>query len=307
MGPNLMTRLTVPLTLVSAMLLLTAGGAAWYVHRLQATYAAVMANEVASVQAAQELEISVREVQAQFDRYLITRDRKHLDAVPRLKQRTEAALAEAERLAMTPPEKALMARVRLGFDHFFREYEGFAGAAGGAELHGRVAGLIDTVLDEEILDPTHEYLRLNEGMASQTSRANEAQADRLAVGLVALGLCGAVGGLLAGWSLAAAVRRSLRQTEAALRDTAVRLTGAEPAGSARDTWRQVSESVTAVLQRLEQSERDALRAEQLAWAGQMAAGIAHEVRNPLMAIKLIVQAAGDPGRRHRFGPRDLAV
>jgi signal transduction histidine kinase len=304
-----MTRLTVPIAVVSTVLLLTAGGAAWYVHRMQATTSEVLANNVASVRAAQELEISVREVQTQFDRYLIAGNRQHLDAVPRLKRRTEQALSEAERLATTAPERALMDRVRQGYEHFFREYERLAQEPVGTGLHGQVAKLIDTVLDEEILDPAHEYLRLNEGMVAHSTEANQALADRLTVALVALGVCGAVGGVLGGWALAAAVRRSLQRAEDRLRDTAVRLSGAvpNPTGPGADAWQHVSESVTAVLRRLKQSERDALRAEQLAWAGQMAAGVAHEVRNPLMAIKLIVQAAADPGRSHRFGPRDLAV
>ena len=46
----------------------------------------VIASNVASVHAAQELEISLREIHVQFDRYLITVDRKHLESVPRLQQ-----------------------------------------------------------------------------------------------------------------------------------------------------------------------------------------------------------------------------
>jgi signal transduction histidine kinase len=70
---------------------------------------------------------------------------------------------------------------------------------------------------------------------------------------------------------------------------------------------RVAHAAAAVLNRLKQTERDALRAEQLAWAGQMAAAIAHEVRNPLTVIKLLVQAATDPRRTTGFRPRDLRV
>ena len=56
-----------------------------------------------------------------------------------------------------------------------------------------------------------------------------------------------------------------------------------------------------------QTERDALRAEQLAWAGQMAAGIAHEVRNPLMAIKVLIQALASGRTADRLRPRDVQV
>jgi signal transduction histidine kinase len=62
-----------------------------------------------------------------------------------------------------------------------------------------------------------------------------------------------------------------------------------------------------VLERLKQTERDALRAEQLAWVGQMAAGIAHEIRNPLMAIKVLIQAAAERRTGPGFRERDLQV
>src|SRR3954471_16653997 len=123
MTSQFVTRLTAPLAVVSGILLVSAVGSALYVRGEQRSVAALLAENVASVRAAQELEISIREVRPQFDRYLITGDRKYLDPVPRLKRRTAQALAAAEDAANTAEEQALMWRLRRGYDHFFSQYD----------------------------------------------------------------------------------------------------------------------------------------------------------------------------------------
>jgi signal transduction histidine kinase len=52
--------------------------------------------------------------------------------------------------------------------------------------------------------------------------------------------------------------------------------------------------VQEVCRKLQEQERDLLRAEQLAAVGQLAAGVAHEIRNPLTGVKLLLQAAARP-------------
>ena len=74
-------------------------------------------------------------------------------------------------------------------------------------------------------------------------------------------------------------------------------------GVLQDMAAQVGAAVT----RLQESQRRALRAEQLAAVGQLAAGMAHELRNPLTAMKILLQAVADCGPPVVLEAGDLSI
>ena len=69
----------------------------------------------------------------------------------------------------------------------------------------------------------------------------------------------------------------------------------------------VVQRVEEVAERLQRHQREMLRAEQLAAVGQLAASVAHEVRNPLTAVKMLVEAGLRPRNATPVTREDLLV
>lgn len=69
---------------------------------------------------------------------------------------------------------------------------------------------------------------------------------------------------------------------------------------------ELEPGIDRLIEQRQQREREVMRADQLAMVGQVAAGFAHEIRNPLTAVKMLVQT----GRREGgtpLGNEDLEV
>ena len=89
------------------------------------------------------------------------------------------------------------------------------------------------------------------------------------------------------------------QLSVLIRDTAGRLdAGVEPItfsggdlGELENVMRVITDRVKAIVECLQQKEREIQVAEQMAAFGQLAAGMAHELRNPLTSMKILVQGA----------------
>jgi two-component system sensor histidine kinase HydH len=317
MSNRLMVRMIAPIGAVSVLLVTLGGAAAWYVHRLQKNTSDVLALNVASVGAAEQLQIGLLEVRGLLQDYRYTGDRKYLAGVPALRRQTDQSLREAERLATTPREQELIAEVKRGYGRFFGEFDRLAEQKRpGSPSPEELRTLAEEVLAKEILRPVREYLDYNEQMAARNSEQNQAMSHHVALALVLLGACGAVAGLLAGYGIARGIARSIVQLSLPIRDAAgklnevvgpVTVTAGRNLQELESTLHKLAEQVGTVVERLHESQREVLRAEQLAAVGQMAAGLAHELRNPLMSMKVLVQPVVERGTAVNLSQRDLEV
>ncbi len=315
MRKRLLFRILTPSLSVSLLLLALGALSGWYVHRQQREASRVLAESVERIRRAEEIVFAAREIRFHLGQLAVTGDREHLAAIPPLCASIEDALNQTDPPVQSGDEPELLEQVRLGCAELEPAVERLLEAPEGGEP-GQVQRLHQQLATRRILAPAEEYLETSNAAIIEGGRRSEALAGRVALGLLLLGVCGSVAGLVAGYAIARGVGRSLFQLSVPIKTATGKLEEVigpidfgEPSGV--QDLDSVVESLTAriavVVDRLRQSQLDLLRAEQLAALGQLAAGLAHELRNPLMSMKILVQTAGEAGASARIEGRDLTV
>jgi signal transduction histidine kinase len=288
---------------------------AWNEQLCKESVSDALATNVVSMRAAEEMAIGLRDVRTRLDRFLVSGERRHLNAVPALRRETDHWLAEAERTAVTPRELELIARVKVGYTRFFAEFDRITQPAAGGSPQ-QIRELMQDALLNEVLEPAQEYLDYNEEQIADSSRDNQRTATHTVRGLLLLAVCGPLSGLLAGFGIARGVSRSIVRLSVPVRDAAGKLNEIVGPITCSARWsleelegvlHNIADQIGIVIARLQQSQREVLRAEQLAALGQLAAGMAHELRNPLTSMKMLVQTATEGNPTVLLGGRGLAV
>ena len=309
-------RMIGPVVAVSLLLLTLGAASAWYVQRLQRDITNLLSRDVSSNRAAEELVIAFRQIEAHGDGFMLTGSPIYLDAITAQFAETERWLGEAERLAANDPERARLASLRATHDLFWARMADLRRPVDPESRKRGMKSLISDVLTGGILAPAQAYLDSKEQEVAMDSEQNQAMPDRVALVLLLLGTSGAAAGLIAGFGIARGVSRSIDQLSVPIRLAAGKLSGVVGPIRLSPDWdvesldrllRRMADEVGTVVERLERTQREALRAEQLATLGQLAAGLAHELRNPLTAMKILVQSAVERGDAAGLGGRSLAV
>lgn len=280
----------------------------WYINRLQDQLGESIRANAAELAAAQEMQIQLR--QYRFHSLMAAADPTpaRTDRLAADRARYETAVAALHRQPLPPDDRALLAAVERGFDRY-------DAGLGADQVRPATSGSIPDLLrwaDEHpvqgLLAPCRELTERCQARMDATLAQSEAQSRLAGVGLFTVGLVGPLAGLGAGYLTARGWSRRVARLSVHVQaaqahldqDEAVSTMTLEPlrspddlAGLDRQLDRVVGR-VKEVCERLQAREREILRAEQLAAVGQLAAGVAHEVRNPLTGIKMLVEAALRP-------------
>lgn len=304
-----------PLVGTSLLLAVLAGAAAWYVQRQQIAASEVIDHEVHGLVAIHNLYIVIREVRYQLNQYLRLGDEGRLDEIVAIEPQARTMLENSRQLAKRPQQREQLAKVATGYEQFVKEL-GQARQLPPEERHSLLNKWANTQINELILNPAQECVLLNEQIVARTNEVNRQTANRLTQVFLLLGVTGSVAGVLMGLTIARSLQRSLRELHGFVAGAAGRLERTSEPFPAPPTGELVELQMGArflerraiqVVEQLQQREHEVLRNEQLAAVGQLAAGLAHELRNPLMPMKMLVQAARAKPNGEGLGGRQLQI
>jgi len=289
-----------PLVVLGGLVAITCLVSTWYLNRLEADLGKAVRQSAAGMEAAEELQIRLR--QLRFHSLMAAADpsptrRKLLEDDSYL---VSEALTRVRQECDSEEDLRLIETIEEGNHDYERELTIEAMPKGPARSGTELIQWADAHPVQGLLVPCRQLVeRARQQMGGSLVRS-DAQTTWAGRVLLALGFVGALGGVLTGYATARGITRKAAQLSVRVQAVkaqldqevgAMTVEGADETGNLDVQLDRVIDQVKDVCRRLQEQERDLLRAEQLAAVGRLAAGVAHEVRNPLTGIKLLIQAA----------------
>lgn len=300
MGRFLFSRFSGPLVALGGLVAVACLASTWYINRLQSDLARAVRQDAAQLEAANELQIWLRQLRTHSLMLAADPNPVRQEQVSEDRRLVAAALTETRGACHAPEDMALLETIERGY----HEYEASLGAdtrTGVRPLRGEeLIRWADAHPVQGLLVPCRELAERQRYRMDRSVEQSETQTTWAGRVLLGLAFTGALGGLLSGYATARGLTRRAAQLSVRVQAVqsqldqeigAVTVEAQPPAADLDEQLDRVIGRVRDVCHKLQEQERDLLRAEQLAAVGQLAAGVAHEVRNPLTGIKFLIEGA----------------
>jgi two-component system sensor histidine kinase HydH len=315
MNRKLFLRFTIPSLVIGLAFFAACLISIGYIHRLQTNLTNVLSENVASLQAAQELEIRVRQLRFHTLLFLLEPKDEKLGPVEEDQAKFEESLEAARQASRTVDEQAKVREIETAYAVYKLEQAKLR-AAPQKEALTEAFKDADSHKVRMVVNPCLDLLEINKAKMDFVARESERVSHDGFMAMLFLGLAGPIGGLVVGYGLTRGLRRSIYRLSVRVQDMAHHLdrdmgsVSVVADGDLENLEKQMKyivQKVEQAAQLLREQQGKLLRTEQLSQVGQLAAGVAHEIRNPLTGIKMLVEAALRPQATRFLSAEDLQI
>ncbi len=307
--------MTAPLLAVSLLLLVLGAFTAWYVHSIQQQSADLNSKSIATSNASQTLENHLRELRTNLNEFVITADREYLQAAKINAETVDVTLRKAEELDEFDENQPTLIAIRNKYasfnEQFIQSLE--SPAVDDQQIFQQI---VQTFITKDLIPLAKQHRETQQAKLENMSRQSQAIADRVSLTLLLLVTCGAIGGMMAGIAVARSINRSIVElnipvhaAKGSLSEVVgpIKISSNGNLAGIRESLDEMVSHVGETVQRLQDSQNRILRTEQMNAIGQLAAGMAHEIRNPLTSMRSIVQSANQHGGASALDDRDVEI
>ncbi len=315
MSRRMFVKVTAPTITIGVLLLGACLASVWYITQMQANMTSILKDNVTSLRAAQEMEICVRQLRFHCFLYLANPEEKFGKLITADEERFQFWLEQARLYITSDHERDLVEQIGQGYERYRKDFARLK-ASVPRQQPWRADLLAEQNPLEPVVGPCRELFEENKQMMDETAADSDSLSGRLYLAMLLLGVGGPAAGLISGYGIARRLSRSLHQLSVRLQDVSQQLeqdvasVSLAPDGDLHQLDEQVQHivrRVEEVARRLQKQQRELLRAQQLSAVGHLAACVAHEIRNPLTAVKMLVEVALRGRGAKQLTPDDLRV
>lgn len=295
-------KIATPMVIVCLFWLVVSCATTAYIVWSRHARARNLTENVASIQAAGLLQESLWKLQSTYSNALLKNNLDKQQEIAELERGFERSLDLAGRAAVVPAERELVATIGERFSEY-RDllHRSQANQASGSEAPAAIERSVE--LAAQVAKPCTELREFNERLLQEVGKQTAQVEETLVLGRLLFFIAGPAVGIYVGLRIARNLHHSISQISVTLKDASGELDDEVgcveivPIGDPGDLSRlnqdvqAISTRIRQVVSELNRARQEAVVAERLAVVGELAAGIAHELRNPLTSVKLLIQTA----------------
>lgn len=284
--------------LIMGILLVILGiSAIFYTNRMQKNTHRILVENVSSLKAAEELEIALLDMKGLTANYLLNSDLEWLQIFAEKQKSFRSWFETARRRTFTKDEKIILNEIESLFNRYINLQNQVVQLYSSGKSSRAQNLLFNDMLKtfNSIFEKCEELLSLNEQLMETTSTVIAKDNKSVNFIMNGIGIVGILVGLFLSIFLSRSITHPIDRLVLKLKNAAgtefieeVDISDETEIDNLDKHIKNLIEKVHQTNRDLEMSQQLLIRSEKLAALGKMAAGLAHEIRNPLTAIKMLI-------------------